>query len=1143
MIKRAQKLLLAAAALSVVASAMPPVKPVTHDFVVYDDASWISVFGQSDAALAGKTVAVAPGIYASKVLTNRPASTLTIIPHNPASPPELRNITIRGGKNIRIEGMKLTSPSTTNIVTVLSPTTNNKAENLFFYDCEAVGSFLGVIDNPALDTTDPRLPYYACVVPVFTGGVLSGIQTSTVYSSDGSIINLNYVGGLVPDGTGYSFTFQYAPSVGVTSGGVTWPGGAVKPVATFDVVGGVMQNFNIVSGGSGAVNEGTATLANGTYNSGNAMSCIQWSGRTPMIHMLPVAFAIDSVNGISESTNQVVAGTLRYEKVRVRMVRNAFKHQAAEIQEIVGCTVSKVYEDSASFQVAEGNLSFLFVNNTATEGFSADGHPDDPHADLGLQLFPNTTTGATKRVSPLKLTILGNFVINTVSWANSQGIFILMNYSQGTVPKVDGIIAYNAVLNRRSANPIYVDNAGDLIVHRNITRHSQANGSDQDIGVTALGIDIGSVSGTVVMSKNIAEAFPSTYGAGKLDNATYPNATTTGSAPFAAYSQPTSRADALSKLALSGVGQWTDANFGLFGGGYDFDATSVSTSIVVPPALIPAGATYALIGDGLTSPSSGVASGTANMAHEFARLIGPRLQPTPLPNLARSGTTIARDISTNRAWIYPRAIDAAAAQVPDVFIIANMGANDNLLSTNPGPNPASGATTNIYLQDWYDAVNYAYTKFAAYNGKLLAIMLTCPSAKAGEATYRTTVWNAMKAHVAAMTATDNRVVLADNSFMTDPSLYSIDSPLYVHLDERGAFACAQTIYNVIDSRVAPLSGDGACDMIDAGTYPLQSGPNLDTSTGLPGTGGAVTGPGITGSLATGKTLTNTTGATGITVAQVPTSGGRTKTVVTLAGTTSAAGKIMLQDTAAISVAATPGQPIRTGFILRANGYHNAGSEWNNNAGGWGGGATSIANAGFVGAAQTHGIDSVIFNGMVIGGNGTLNYNSSTTFTGKRSLALYYRSGTALSGVIEAERFFTYKLSNRTAGPPVYLGDLQDSGGGFLLGTSYRLRPTGTVTNAAGGTVRVEPGLMNLFGLTEADIVERRLYAGGGGGGVGNQDNLGAGTLIATLTGTAWTTVIATGALASTTQIFSEVDVDNGVGPPVTYRSSSFITVG
>lgn len=554
------------------------------------------------------------------------------------------------------------------------------------------------------------------------------------------------------------------------------------------------------------------------------------------------------------------------------------------------------------------------------------------------------------------------------------------------------------------------------------------------------------------------------------------------------------------------------------------------------PSLVAAGATWGWIGDGLNAPSGGVGSGLANPVHQFMALMGLRVQPVPLPIIARSGSTIARDISTNRALINPYAIDAMAKQVPDIFIIGTMGANDNLLSTNPGANPASGQTTNVYLQDWYDAVNYAYSKFVAYGGKLFVVMATASSTKVGESTYRTTVWNAQKAFVAALTASDSKVVFADITDMTDPTQWSVDtSSSYTHWDERGSYHAALAVLNAITGKIVAATDDECIDAINAGTYPLMTGSQLDTDQAMAGTGGTVTGPGISGTLADSKVITNNTGATGITVAQVATSGGRTKTVVTLAGTASADGKIMIQDKSNISLAGTPGQPFRTGAILRipANVARNAGSEWNNQWGFWGGGATSLVDNTRAGANETHAIASAIVNGTLSGTSGVVPAGNSTTFAGKRTWAFFAKSGTSLAGTFELERTFAYKPSNRLAAAMAYIGDFKDSFGNTVLNTNWRLRPTGTISQASGGTIRVEPGTWNLFGLTEADFATRRLYKGNSG-----NTAVGSGTLIgAEMSGSTWTQTFAGGVVTTGDLVYAEITDREGN----TYRSAITVT--
>ncbi|MBP6031240.1 MAG: hypothetical protein KA533_07415 [Sphingobium sp.] len=545
---------------------------VVYDYLVTNDAQWAATFGLPDATLAGKAIALS-GTFSNKVILNRPATLLRIVSLNAASKARLVNPILQSAKNISLEFLEIASPSTTSCLIYRSAILSGYLENIYHYYNDFIGSYEGVIDNPALDIFDPQNPHYACVVPTFTAGVLTGLASNWIVDETGANVPLSYVGGLVADGTGYSFTFT--DQTGASSGGISWPGAGVKPQATFDVVGGWMQNFVIVSGGSGAVDETGVTPANGQYRSGKATSNIQWTGWAPMANQLPYATEIDTagIGGLASPTGaQVIKGTLRYEGCTGRMVSNGFKHQAAEIQETILCSFDQIYQDAYAFSVAEGNISILHLNNHTQGIFSADGHPGDPHADALIQLFPITAAGVAKRTKDVVVDIRGNTVLMNNLWSNAQGIFIRMNYSQGTIPKVSGVIANNIVLSRIQTNGIQIDQTKNLIVHRNLVRH--ANPSDTDIGVSPISLDVGTVAETVLVSKNIAEKYPTSTGTGTRDTSTYPNATTNATTPFAAYSLPTSRADIFAKVVLSGSGQWTDANYGPLGGGHDFSANA-----------------------------------------------------------------------------------------------------------------------------------------------------------------------------------------------------------------------------------------------------------------------------------------------------------------------------------------------------------------------------------------------------------------------------------------------------------------------------------------------------------------------------------------------------------------------------------------
>ncbi|HEX8382466.1 MAG TPA: hypothetical protein VF592_03725 [Sphingomonas sp.] len=583
--------------------------------------------------------------------------------------------------------------------------------------------------------------------------------------------------------------------------------------------------------------------------------------------------------------------------------------------------------------------------------------------------------------------------------------------------------------------------------------------------------------------------------------------------------------------------------------------TFVTTTVgAAGSALIPVGGTFAWVGDGLSAIDAGVGPGATNAPHQFQALMAGLVQPTALPVLAQSGTTIKTDDGSNRAWIMPVAINAAAAQTPDLFIMGSMGANDNVLATAPGVNPASGQTTNPRLQDWYDAVAYAYAKFQAYGGKRFRVVATIASTKAGETVVdsgetqdrRTRVWAAQAAFVAALGGGDSKVAFVGLTGMLPPSAYSSNTASsFVHIDQRGAYYIAAALKASLDGHIEAKTPAEIMDLIVAGTYPLQ-GAQLDTDAALTGTAGTVTGPGVTGTIATSKLIANTTGATGITVSQVGTAGGRTKTVVDFAAATptTANGRLLLQDRLNMTIAATPGAYVMTGALMRASpGFWNFGSDFlGNNFGKWGGGAASLAAPASPGASTGTPAQEAAASPMdtLVLTNPLPVYGSSTTFAGKRGFALYWPSGSTLAGSFEIERPFAHLVNERTRHAPAYLGDVMTIGGnrvatgaGSVAGVSAPLmRLSGTVSQAAGGTVRLEPGLWTPRGLTEADFVGRHIYAGG----VAGQAGTGTGALIATLSGSTWTHMVAAGAVATGTVLYPEADVDNGIGGTVTVRS-------
>jgi len=588
-----------------VVQAPPNVNP--YDILVTSEADWDTVFAMTDAARAGKIIAVrnTGTPYAPRTMTWRPSTVTRIVAENQATPPRLTRWTIDTADTVEWEYIQFVCeiPSASaNCMTYISRVAGGYLRDNIFKDCGFIGNYRGIVDNPAFDPTNPLLPEYACVLPTFTNGVLTGLAPSYVVGTDGKAFNLDYVGDLVADGTGYSFTFSDI----YTAGGIAWTypktGPAlfsgVKPTATFDVVGGFIRNIQITNGGSGAFIGPTATnsnpsgtTANGYYRAGGVTFVIGWAGRTPMASILPGAFAIDSSSGgINATSGVVLRGTWRYENCYARLVGDAFKHPAAEYQEIIHCQVQSVYQDAYSMGVSEGVKRITMINSDAVHIFSADGHPNDPHSDAVLQIF-FTSSGAGKRVSDLEVILQGN-TLRTPNWENAQGIFLQSNVT----PKVSytGIISHNAIQSRRQGNALYCDQMKNMIQWRNVVTHyhtDNVNQRDWDASIAGehantLKFDPGICLELNLRGRNVGEKFVAKTGAGTLDDTSYPNltvgvqyATIPAAALFANYTGPQTRAQQLAQLALKSP--YTDAAYGLADGGFDF------TSMVPQAADIP----------------------------------------------------------------------------------------------------------------------------------------------------------------------------------------------------------------------------------------------------------------------------------------------------------------------------------------------------------------------------------------------------------------------------------------------------------------------------------------------------------------------------------------------------------------------------
>lgn len=565
------------------AAVAPP--PPAYDHLIASDADFATVFALGDAALAGKVIAIAPGNYATKTITLRPATTTRIIAQNPAQKPRIANLVVQGARNIQFENIIAVSASWGAGATACwrwqSLSAGPFLQDITCIGCEVIGNIAGVVGDPAFDHTFARQPYFTNFAMTFdAAGALTALTPITVTDDAGTTYSLNNVAGLVADGAGYAFTFNDISA----SGGVRWDhAGSVKPTVTFDVVGGQVVNIVIVSGGTGAYESNNTTLAVGLKKDGNSTKVVTWPGRTTLQANMPDGFAIGSGAGLASASGaQVIQGTLKYIGCRADLVSNAFKHPGAVRQINIGNTVDRVYQDCYAFGQGVGAEYILHRNNHSAGVFSADGHPDDPHSDQTLQNYPSG--GAQEPVGRELLVFCeGNTTLNTVPWANSQGIHLKI---APTNARIGGYFANNIIMTRYQVNALQIDRPGNALVWRNTIIHAKPTDTD----VNRLNLDMGAPVGSVIVGRNVVERIatpatsdPITGGAptGVANTQSYPNLVTGLKAAsvaggyaglFSAFAPPTTRADMIAAVALAPA--FGDANFGARGGGYDFGATT-----------------------------------------------------------------------------------------------------------------------------------------------------------------------------------------------------------------------------------------------------------------------------------------------------------------------------------------------------------------------------------------------------------------------------------------------------------------------------------------------------------------------------------------------------------------------------------------
>ena len=544
------------------------------------------------------------------------------------------------------------------------------------------------------------------------------------------------------------------------------------------------------------------------------------------------------------------------------------------------------------------------------------------------------------------------------------------------------------------------------------------------------------------------------------------------------------------------------------------------------------------IGDGLTSPTGGVGSGPNNFMQEFCLALRGKLRPVTSPALGMSGSRIQNSNGTQTAWI-PTARAMLKAMRPGLWINYSMGHNDTVLSTDPA--------ISTWFTDWCEETLAAYQDFVSYAGpnQYFVAVGTIPS-NSDDPTYRAAAWAAQAAFVQNLIDNDYRVIFQPTTMMLPPSDYSIDtSSTFTHSDARAVkLLIAQILAKLAD--VLPIQTmDDVVAAIKAGSYPGMGSGNLDSLSSMATTGGTVSGSGISiggdGQLPGGKTVISGMVGPTIVVERVAKGDGSYKIRATLNGTVTTAGKLMLQDLANQPRTASPGRYFRHGcrFKSTKGGFTGKGADWGGGTfGTYEGNANALTQNNLCGI-NTDPIDDIIF--WVLG---YPTYGSDTAFTGKRAWALHWPVGTVFNNdVVEWDFPFTFEASDRGSVPAAYLGNSKSVGGTVqtFYGSNYRARLSGSYSAASGGTVRMETGIVLPEGLTNADFVERRIYAGASTDTAKN-----SGTKIHTFTNPAQWSIALAGGLAIAGQIlWGEYDLkDPTTGTIITVRTelTSSLTV-
>lgn len=526
---------------------------ITNDGDVSTAGSWLKFWADNnDAALSGKTVAVRSGNYTTKTILDRhPLVPLSIVAETPANKPQINELKIDGSDGLWFEDIKIVSDRWQADADAFGALMiqGTIPGPISFTRCDFKGNYRGTV-NPTFDLNADTYPEYACILPVFTGGVVSSL-----------VIERNTVGDLMADGT-YNLSFSN------TANGTF----SVAPVATFTVASGIITATTLTSGGASTFSD--------SAGKGVRSNIISWTGQRRFVKWLPF--------GVKGLTPTNLTGSFLFSGCTFDFLCNALK--LANIKgsiTVENCFFDRIYQDYFSTGHAGGanphpTISFRF--NTGTRPFSKLGDPGDPHSDW-VQYFGVDTGGSQSSVNAVGSVFEGNVFWQGAARGTVQG-FILADLPAGIYLdrwRVCGNLVVTDLLNLGIA----FDTIQDCYVYRNTTVHFDATLGDNSSKYIG-GIAIDSAGQSAFIS-NIAEAFQNN---GEINVVSVGNVllgANGGTIPYdTVFATPTAARTTLAEVLAAYTPESGYAGKGAVGGGYiDFTARTIDKSLEPTHMLFP----------------------------------------------------------------------------------------------------------------------------------------------------------------------------------------------------------------------------------------------------------------------------------------------------------------------------------------------------------------------------------------------------------------------------------------------------------------------------------------------------------------------------------------------------------------------------